>query len=77
MRRVSIFPRRSDDKDQGFLREVLGLVVLGIDEVERDIVGGEEVEKALGQGFGCSCLSDEKELAFSRIGVYRELSEGF
>lgn len=58
----AIQPRGCDEDDERLLGEVLGLVVLRIDEVECDVIGGEEAVKATREGFGGSGFGDEDNL---------------
>jgi len=58
----AVLPRGGDEEDERLLGEVLGLVVLRIDEVECDIVGGKEPVEATREGFGGACFGEEENL---------------
>lgn len=65
-RGVAVFPGGGDEEDEGFLGEILGLVLSGVEQVQVEAVGGEEGGEAEGEGFGGARLGGEEELAPAR-----------
>lgn len=62
----AVFPGGGDEEDEGFLGEILGLVLGRVEKVQVEAVGGEEGGEAEGEGLGGARLGGEEELAPAR-----------